>query len=163
MDAAATAANASLISNRSTSATVSPALVSACEMAREGWVSNEGSGPATSPNPTSSASGVRPSSSALARLTRTTAAAPSESWEALPAVIVPSGENAGRRRPRDSVVVSGRTPSSVSTTIVPLRWVIVTGTISSASVPALIAAHARSWLLAARSSWVDREIDAAWA
>ena len=41
-----------------------------------------------------------------------TAAPPSEICDALPAVIVPSFENAGRRPPSDSVVVPGRTPSS---------------------------------------------------
>ena len=42
-----------------------------------------------------------------------TAAPPSEICDALPAVIVPSFANAGRRPPSDSVVVPGRTPSSV--------------------------------------------------
>ncbi len=60
-------------------------------------------------------------------------------------------------------MVSGRIPSSDSTTIVPFRWVIVTGTISSASLPLLRAAHARSWLLAASPSWAWREIDASLA
>ena len=85
-------------------------------IARDGCVSSDGSGPATMPKPTSSASGVTPSSSALARLVTMTAAPPSEICDALPAVIVPSFENAGRRPPSDSVVVPGRTPSSVSTT-----------------------------------------------
>ena len=44
-------------------------------MARDGWVSSDGSGPATRPKPTSSARGESPSSSALARLMTTTAAA----------------------------------------------------------------------------------------
>ena len=84
----------------------------------------------------------------------TSAAPPSEIWEAFPAVIVPSLWNAGFSAPSDSVVVPGRTPSSVSTRIgSPLRWGISTGAISSARRPSLIAADAaRSWLFAARSS-----------
>ena len=45
-------------------------------------------------------------------LMTTTAAAPSEICEALPAVIVPSAVNAGRSAASDSGVVSGRIPSS---------------------------------------------------
>ena len=59
-------------------------------------------------------------------------------------MIVPSEENAGRSLPRPSAVVSPRTPSSVSnTTGSPLRCGIVTGAISSAKMPFLIAAAAR--------------------
>ncbi len=73
-----------------------------------------------------SASHSRPSSSALALLITTTAAAPSEICEAEPAVIVPSLLNAGRSLPSDSAVVSPRTPSSAETTIgSPLRCGIV--------------------------------------
>ena len=56
----------------------------------------ESSGPATTPCAPISASQVRPSSSALALLITTTAAAPSEICEAEPAVMVPSLANAGR-------------------------------------------------------------------
>ncbi len=56
--------------------------------------------------------GVAPSSATASSATSTTAAAPSVICEALPAVIVPSGEKAGRSRARPSAVVSGRTPSS---------------------------------------------------
>ena len=84
------------------------------------------------PKLTSSAIGVAPRSSATSRLVTITAAAPSEIWEALPAVIVPSLENAGFSAPRLSGVVPGRTPSSVSTRIgSPLRCGIATGTTSS--------------------------------
>ncbi len=121
-------------------------------MARDGWVSKDGSGPATRPKPTSSARGDSPSSSALARLMTTTAAAPSEIWDALPAVMVPSGEKAGLSRPNPSTVVSERMPSSVSTTSSSRRWRTVTGTISPASRPSLVAMHARWWLMAASSS-----------
>ena len=135
--------------------------MSACSsarlIARDGCVSSDGSGPATMPKPTSSASGATPSSSALAAVMTTVAAAPSEICDALPAVIVPSLANAGRRPPSDSAVVPGRTPSSVSTTIgSPLRCGIATGAISSAKRPSFCAAAARSWLLAASSSCASR-------
>jgi hypothetical protein len=95
----------------------------------------------------SSASGVAPSSSAFDLLITITAAAPSEICDALPAVIVPSFENAGRRAPSDSVVVPGRTPSSESTTIgSPLRCGMETGVISSAKRPSFWAAAARSFV-----------------
>ena len=111
------------------------------------------------PKLTSSAIGVIPSASALAADMTTVAAAPSEICEALPAVMVPSFANAGRRPPSDSTVVPGRTPSSVSTRIgSPLRWGISIGAISSASRPSFIAAAARSWLLAATSSCMSRVI-----
>jgi hypothetical protein len=68
-------------------------------------------------------------------------------------VIVPSLEKAGRRPPRLSAVVPGRTPSSFSIMIgSPLRWGTDTVTISSAKRPSLMAAAARSWLAAANSS-----------
>ena len=83
----------------------------------------------------------------------TIADAPSEIWLALPAVMLPALSNAGRSLPSDSTVVSARTPSSVSTRIgSPLRWGTGTGTISSANLPSLMAAAARSCDLAARSS-----------
>ena len=64
-------------------------------IARDGCVSNDVSGPATMPKLTSSAIGVTPRSAAFSRLMMTTAAAPSEICDALPAVIVPSASNAG--------------------------------------------------------------------
>ena len=109
------------------------------------------------PKLTSSARGARPSCSALAADVTTTAAAPSEICDALPAVMVPSFANAGRRLPSDSLVVPGRTPSSVSTRIgSPLRCGISIGAISSASRPSFMAAAARSWLFAATSSCMSR-------
>ena len=98
-----------------------------------------------------------PSSSALAFDITMTAAPPSEICDALPAVMRAVPSNAGRRPPSDSVVVPGRTPSSVSTTIgSPLRWGIATGAISSAKRPSFAAAAARSWLFAASSSCASR-------
>ncbi len=98
-----------------------------------------------------------PSSSALALLATTTAAAPSEIWEADPAVIVPSGSNAGRSFASDSAVVSPRTPSSaVTVTGSPLRCGTSTGA-SSASKTPLAAAFAASWCdRAAKASWSAR-------
>ena len=49
IEATPTAAKASLSSNRSTSPTDRPARSSAWPMARAGWVSSDGSGPATWP------------------------------------------------------------------------------------------------------------------
>ena len=65
------------------------------------------SGPATLPCAPISAIQVSPSSSALALLITTTAAAPSEIGEDEPAVIVPSLVKAGRSLASDSTVVSG--------------------------------------------------------
>ena len=75
---------------------------SACLIALDGWDCSELSGPATLPCAPISASQVSPSSSALALLITTTAAAPSEIGEAVPAVIVPSLPNAGRSLASDS-------------------------------------------------------------
>ena len=86
-------------------------------MAFDGCSCSEVSGPATTPCAPISASQVRPSSSAFALLITTTAAAPSEIWEAEPAVMVPSLAKAGRSRARVSTVVSGRIPSSSEKTI----------------------------------------------
>ena len=90
-----------------------PPWRSAAAIALAGCSCRLASGPATTPCAPISASQVRPSSSALALLITTTAAAPSEICEAEPAVMVPSVENAGRSLPRDSAVVSPRMPSSV--------------------------------------------------
>jgi hypothetical protein len=146
MDCSATAANASLISYRSTSAGVFPSRPSALRIAFDGWDSREASGPATTPCAPISARIGAPNSSALARLITTTAAAPSEIWLADPAVTVPSAENAGRSFASDAAVVPGRTPSSSDTVIgSPRRCGTVTLTISSSNSPFLRAVIARSW------------------
>ena len=116
MDWMATAANASLISIRSRSATVSPALPSAWAMALAGCDCSELSGPATQPCAPISASTGAPAAAAASADITTTAQAPSEICEAEPAVIVPSAANAGRSLLSDSAVLSARTPSSVSKT-----------------------------------------------
>jgi len=69
-------------------------------------------------------------------LVTTTAQAPSEICEALPAVIVPSARNAGLRPASFSGVVSGRIPSSRSTlTGAPFAFATSTDTTSSAMRP----------------------------
>jgi hypothetical protein len=91
------AAKASLISTRSMSSMVMPARPSAWRQASTGprpMIS--GLRPDT-PDDTMRASGVRPSSLALVSLITSTAAAPSLSGQALPAVTVPSGRNTGLR------------------------------------------------------------------
>ena len=63
--------------------------------------------------------------------------------EALPAVTVPFLSKAGRSFASVSMVVPCLGYSSASTTVSPLREVIVTGTISSLKRPAFCAASAR--------------------
>ena len=75
---------------------------------------SSGSTPATW-KVTSSPSGVKPSSSALARGISSSRAAPSEVCEEFPAVETPSTLKTGRSLPRPSTVLS-RGPSSVSKT-----------------------------------------------
>ena len=80
--------------------------------------------------------GRRPRRSAASSLVTTTAAAPSEICDALPAVTVPSCVNAGFSAASDSTLVSGLIPSSRSkTTGRPWRCGTSTGTTSSASRP----------------------------
>ena len=111
-DSMPTAANASLNSTRSRSETAMPSFSQAFTVALAGCIWRVESGPATMPWAPISASHSRPSSSALALLITTTAAAPSEICDAEPAVIVPSLLKAGRSLDSDSAVVSPRTPSS---------------------------------------------------
>ena len=69
------------------------------------------------PEATTRASGVRPSSAARVSLMTITAAAPSLSGQALPAVISPSGRNTGFSSDSFSTVVPARGPSSLLTTV----------------------------------------------
>src|ERR1700685_4060331 len=99
------AANASLISTRSTSSIDIPARPSACLTASMGprpMISGES--PLT-PVATIRASGVRPSSAALVSLITTSAAAPSLSGQQFPAVTVPCSRNTGLRAEIFSSVV----------------------------------------------------------
>ncbi|TWH41917.1 hypothetical protein L612_004300000130 [Rhodococcus rhodochrous J38] len=153
-----TAANASLISTRSRSFGSTPSRSQALAIARAGCDCRVESGPATTPWRPISAIQLRPSSSALALLITTTAAAPSEICEAEPAVTVPSFEKAGRSEPSDSAVVSGRMPSSAAKTIgSPLRCLIDTGTTSSSNSPSFQARAALWCEAAAKASCSSRE------
>ena len=99
------------------------------------------------------ASGVRPSSLALVSLMTTTAAAPSFSGQALPAVTLPSGRNTGLSSASFSTVVPARGPSSFETTVPSLS---VTGVISRSKKPRSWAATARCCERAPHSSISSR-------
>jgi hypothetical protein len=78
--------------------------------------------------------------------------------EALPAVTVPSLSKAGLSLASDSRVTPALGYSSVSTTMSPLRDLMVTGTISSLNLPAFIAASALFCEATANSSCIWRVI-----
>ena len=95
IDWIATDANASLISNKSTSAGVGPPP-SALRIALAGWDSSEASGPGDLAVRPDLGQDRRPELLGLRPRITTTAAAPSEICDADPAVTVPSAANAGR-------------------------------------------------------------------
>ncbi len=99
------------------------------------------------------AMGSIPSSSARLRLITTTAAAPSLSGHALPAVTRPSGLKAGFSWDTASNVTPARGPSSVDTTV---PSGIVTGVMSISKNPRLIASSALFWLITPYSSIASR-------
>src|SRR4051794_26327319 len=157
VDTMPTAAKASLSSTRSRSAGSIPSRAQAFWIARDGWLCSVASGPATTPWAPISASTVQPSSAAFSALMTTTAQAPSEICEAVPAVIVPSLAKAGLSLDRLSTVVSGRMPSSSRNSIgSPLRCGMKTGVISSSKIPFLAARAAFWWLSAAKASCSSR-------
>ena len=86
------------------------------------------------------ARGFRPSSAAFVSDMMMTAAAPSLRPQQLPAVTTPSGRKTGLRSLMPSYVTPARGPSSALTTV-PLG--VVTGVISRAQKPSLIAFSAR--------------------
>ena len=94
-EAQARTANASLISTRSMSAIVLPAIRRTLRTASIGPRPMISGVRPVAAVATMRASGVRPSSLALVSLMMTSAAAPSLSGQALPAVTVPSGRNTG--------------------------------------------------------------------
>ena len=99
-----------------------PSFSQACWMARDGWLCRVASGRPPRRSRRSRRRGS-PSSAAFAALMTTTAQAPSEICDAVPAVIVPSLANAGLSFARLSAVVSARMPSSSRNSIgSPLRW-----------------------------------------
>ena len=81
------------------------------------------------------ARGVSPWRLAASSEAMISAAAPSFTPEALPAVTVPGSRNGVFRRSSISSVVSGRGCSSLPTIVSPLRVLIETGTISRAKKP----------------------------
>ena len=143
------AAKASFSSTRSMSSMLIPARASARRLASTGPSPMISGDRALTPVATIRASGVTPSSRARVSLITTSAAAPSLSGQALPAVTVPSGRKTGRRPDSPSTVVPGRGLSSTATTEPSAR---VTGVISRSKKPVAVAAAARDWLRAAYSS-----------
>ena len=99
------------------------------------------------------ARGLSPSALAFSSLMTSTAAAPSFSGHALPAVTVPSGLNAGLSAASFSIVVPGRGPSSLVTSV---PSGVVTGTISLSKCPDACASTARFWDTTAHSSCCSR-------
>ena len=87
--------------------------------------------------------GLTPSCSAAVPEPTITAAAPSLSCEALPAVTPPSGLNAGLSLANPSTALSGRMPSSRETVLALSPLPTVTGTTSSSNAAACHAAAAR--------------------
>ena len=150
-------ANASFSSMRSISSRVRPVLRNTFRMASTGPMPMMlGSQPVTA-NPRNTARGSRPFFSAVSRSISTTAPAPSLIGELLPAVHTPSGSKAVGRLPRVSMVLSGRTHSSLSTTVVLPRFPgTVTGIICSSNRPAACAAAAFRWLSRAKASHSSR-------
>src|SRR5690606_14929507 len=138
-----TLANASLISKRSMSSIEIPALSAASRIAISGVYARYGASHADCPYERMVASGVAPRSVAHASSATITAAAPSLTPGALPAVTVPCGENAGFSFASASRLVSRRGPSSVSIVTTCFFCMTLTGTISSAMRPSSIAARAR--------------------
>ena len=137
-------ANASFSSTRSRSAGSIPRRSRSLRTAGTGPMPiTRGSTPATA-LPTNAPSGSIPSSFAFSSLARTSAAAPSLSPAALPAVIVPPCRNAAFSPASACAVVSGRGCSSTATS--------PTGTISASKRPARCAAAQRSWERSAKAS-----------
>ncbi len=156
--ASTTGANASLISTRSISSIDIPARSSTFAVDGMGPVSiNTGSTPATA-NEWKRARGFRPSWAARSSEAMRTAAAPSVIWDELPAVMTPSGLNAGLSVASFSTVLSGRIPSSALTSCAPSGPVTVTGTISRSKRPSSRARAARRCDSTAKRSFSSREI-----
>jgi hypothetical protein len=151
----ATAANASFTSNRSTSATLQPALANTFRIAGTGAVVNLAGSWAWAAWATMRACTFSPCALATLWRVSTNAAAPSLIEEALAAVMVPSLAKAGF-----SVgILSGRALpgcSSVSMIVSLPRPLTVTGTISPAKAPLEIAFWARSRLAMANASCAAR-------
>lgn len=152
------AAKASFASIRSSSSIDQPAFFRAFFVAGMGPVPIiDGSTPAVA-HEAILAIGFMPLFSASDLCISKTAAAPSFSPEALPAVTVPSFLKAGLRLARDSMVAPKRGCSSFSIIISPLRVFCVMGIISSLNFPEFMAASAFNWEFRANSSCSSRLI-----
>mmetsp|Transcript_6863 Transcript_6863/g.17754 ORF Transcript_6863/g.17754 Transcript_6863/m.17754 type:complete len:205 (+) Transcript_6863:624-1238(+) len=157
-----TAAKASLISNASMSSTLWPVCRRSFSTASAGVVGNFTGSCSASANPTTRASGLRPSAWHLVALISTTAAAPSLIELAFAAVIVPLPERskAGLRALSLSMLklppfLSGSSSETVTTSRLTLT---LTGTISSLKWPPWCALSARSIDAIAKASCSSREI-----
>ena len=107
-------------------------------------------------SPRMRARGTRPKRFALSSSAIRSAAAPSFTPDALPAVTLPSGRTTPFSFASASMLVS-RGCSSCDTTIgSPFFCAIVTATISCANVPSAFARAAFCWLRTANASWSAR-------
>src|SRR5919204_5460055 len=136
-------AKASLTSNESTSATSHPVFSSRRRSASAGARRNSSGSRAACACATTRASGRKRRSRARDALATTTAAAPSLSFDALPAVTVPPSLNAGLSFASASRDVSRGVSSLDTTTGAPFGWATSTGTISSSKSPRRCASSAR--------------------
>src|ERR1700676_1570079 len=140
--AIATTANASLISNRSTSPTPQPTLSSSLRIAGIGAVVNHCGSWLWVAWPLITARGGRPSGSASDRFVNISAAAPSAFAEEAAGVIVPVARNAGFR----PGILAGSTLRGISSLPMlrgPAFSVTVIGTISALNAPPSTALRAR--------------------
>ena len=147
------AANASFSSTTSMSVIFIPAWASTLRTASMGPTPMiSGASPDTA-DAMMRARGLSPSARARSSDITSTAAAPSLSGQALPAVTVPPGLNAGSSWASFSSVVPGRGPSSFSTSVPSGS---VTGVISRSKKPFFCASTARSCESLANSSMRSR-------
>ncbi|MNN58808.1 hypothetical protein D3C81_1738780 [compost metagenome] len=138
MAARVTTANASLISNKSTSARFQPVRFISLSMAPIGAVGNSAGASAKAACPWITAKGFKPRFSASLRRISTSAAAPSEIELALAAVTVPPSRKAGL----SCGILSRRALGGCSSSLITrfsLPSVTSTGTISALKRPCLIA------------------------
>ena len=161
------AAKASLISTTSMSLIDMPVFFSSCSIAGIGPSPITSGRIAASVEAIIRARGVKPSAFAFSSLITSSAAAPSFSGQALPAVTEPPSLNTGFSEASFSNVVPARGPSSLLTTVsgtsisLPSRSTslcagTVTGTISLSKCPDSCAATARVWERSAHSSCASR-------
>ena len=150
-----TTAKASLISQKSTLSTRQPAFASSLSMAPTGAVGKRAGTWACVVWPTMRASGDRPSFSAVEARISTSAAAPSEIDDEFAGVTVPSFLKAGFRVGILSMLALNGC-SSRSTVTSPFFPATVTGAISQAKLPSLLAAWARVSERIAKASCASR-------